>query len=114
MDLVAARGISPDNCIYANPVKHVREIKVAKAHGIKRMTFDSIEEMIKIKEHFPEAELVIRLATDPSTAIYNLSEKYGAPMEEIDAILQKSIELGMKIVGVAFHTGSGGVTYDTY
>jgi len=66
MQIVLSKGVKPENCIFANPVKHVEEIQEAKRLGIKKMTFDSIEEMQKIKKHFPQAELVIRLATDAS------------------------------------------------
>jgi ornithine decarboxylase len=44
------------------------------------MTFDCEEELYKIAEVFPEAECILRIATDPSTALCQLSEKYGAPM----------------------------------
>ena len=78
------------------------------------MTFDCSEELHKIKKHFPEAECVLRIATEKTTALYNLSEKFGAFMTEIPELLQTAQELGLKIKGVAFHTGSGGVTFDSY
>jgi ornithine decarboxylase len=78
------------------------------------MTFDTIEELNKIKAHYPEAECVLRIATEASTAIYNLSEKYGAPMELVPEMLKVAKELGLRVKGVAFHTGSGGVTANSY
>jgi diaminopimelate decarboxylase len=44
------------------------------------MTFDSIEELEKISKDFPDAECILRIATDTSGARYNLSEKFGAPI----------------------------------
>ena len=35
-------------------------------------------------------------------------------MTEVPELLQTAQELGLKIKGVAFHTGSGGVTFDSY
>jgi ornithine decarboxylase len=80
------------------------------------MTFDSLEELKKIHSIFPKAELVIRIATDPSvtTAVYNLNEKFGISPDIVDEILIEAKRLRMKIRGVAFHTGSGGVTFKAY
>ena len=49
-----------------------------------------------------------------TTATYNLSEKFGVPMEQIESVLQAAKKLNLRVKGVAFHTGSGGVTFDTY
>jgi len=81
---------------------------------MKRMTFDSIEELHKIKAHFPEAECVVRIAVKVTNARYNLSEKFGVTMEEIPEILEVGKKINLKIVGVAFHVGSGGVTFESY
>jgi ornithine decarboxylase len=78
------------------------------------MTFDSLEELHKIKAHFPEAECVVRIAVLVTDALYNLSEKFGVTMEEIPEILKTGKKLNLKIVGVAFHVGSGGVTFEPY
>jgi len=39
------------------------------------MTFDSKEELMKIKELFPKAECVLRLAAKNPNAMHNLSLK---------------------------------------
>ena len=78
------------------------------------MTFDSIEELEKIKSVYPEADCVLRIATDVSSAIYQLSEKFGALMSDVPDILKAAKNLGLRIKGVSFHTGSGGVKFETY
>lgn len=78
------------------------------------MTFDSIEELEKIKQHHPKADCVIRLATVVTTALYNLSEKFGVFMQDVPKILEKAKQLGLRVKGVCFHTGSGGVTLEAY
>ena len=78
------------------------------------MTFDCAEELYKIKKHFPQAECVLRIATETTTALYNLSEKFGAAMEEVPLLLSTAKKLRLKLKGVAFHTGSGGVTFISY
>ena len=78
------------------------------------MTFDSIEELHKIKKAFPLAECILRIAVETTTAMYNLSEKFGAFMDDVPKMLQTGKKLGLRIKGVAFHTGSGGVTFESY
>jgi ornithine decarboxylase len=114
MRKVLASGGKPEECIYASPIKKVSDLLLAKELGIKMMTFDSIEELFKIEKHFPEAECVLRIATEATTALYNLSEKFGASMEEVPALLSTVKKLGLNLIGVAFHTGSGGVTFISY
>ena len=58
--------------------------------------------------------MVLRIAVMKTTALWNLSLKFGAIYDEIPGIFQSANKLNMKIRGLAFHTGSGGVTYDSY
>lgn len=78
------------------------------------MTFDTTEELTKIHTHFPEAHAVVRIRTDNSGARYNLNEKFGARMEDISEILKLAKELGIRVKGVSFHVGSGGVAAESY
>ena len=55
IEMVTKYGADPSKLIYANTVKEVSHLKIAKECGIKWMTFDSIEEMHKIKKHCPDA-----------------------------------------------------------
>lgn len=55
-------GARPEDIIYANPVKDETHLEYAKEVGVKVMTMDSEEECEKIKEIYPEAELVLRIA----------------------------------------------------
>ena len=87
MRKVMASGGKPEECIYASPIKKVKDLLIAKEIGIKMMTFDCEEELYKIQKHFPEAECVLRIATETTTALYNLSEKFGACMEEVPLLL---------------------------
>ena len=105
-----------EKVIYANPVKSPAHIAKALEYGIKKMTFDSVEELEKIKKVMPDAECVLRISTDSSltTAIYNLNEKYGLPMNKVDDVLRAAKNLDMRIKGVAFHVGSGGVGVKAY
>ena len=59
----------------------------AKKIGIKLMTFDCEEELYKIKKHLPGADTVLRIQTRISNALYNLSERFGASLDEVPKLL---------------------------
>ena len=52
--------------------------------NVKKMTFDSEEELYKIKESFPDAEIVMRIATKETDAKWNLSEKFGVSLSKAE------------------------------
>ena len=107
-------GARPEMCIFANPIKQDSELLYAQEKDIKKMTFDSEEELYRIKENFPKADCVLRIATSVTTAVYNLNEKFGVPMQEVEGLLRLGKKLGLRMKGVAFHCGSGGVTFQAY
>lgn len=114
MELCMKNGANPNDLIFANPVKQDTQILATKKLKVKKMTFDCIEELQKIHRLYPEAECILRIATVSTGALYNLSEKFGAAMENVDEILKEAKKLNLHIKGVAFHTGSGGVSFESY
>jgi ornithine decarboxylase len=76
-----------DKIIYANPNKPdetLRELNQYKP----LVTFDNAEELLKIREHAPQAGVVLRLKVPNTGAMVELSSKFGAaPGEAVDLIL---------------------------
>lgn len=107
IDRVLSLGISPDRVIYANPCKASSFIRHAQKKNVLKSTFDNVEELCKIKKFHPNSELLLRISTDDSTAQCRLSTKYGCELEQVDSLLAKVKELGLNLVGVSFHVGSG-------
>ena len=107
IELVLAAGVDADRIIFAQPCKTKSYIRHAAQHGVKQMTFDNHDELYKIKQNYPDAELYLRIAADDSQSIVQLSMKYGAALESVPELLQLAKKLELKIVGVAFHVGSG-------
>lgn len=105
---------NPGRIVYANTVKHPSYVKYAAEVGVKRMTFDSVDELFKIKEHHPDAELLMRIVTDDSQSLCQLSCKFGAAKDMWPDLLRTSQEIGLKVVGVAFHVGSGCSNEESY
>lgn len=100
-------GVDPSRIIYAQPCKTKSYIRFAVQHGVRQMTFDNADELVKIKQHAPDAELFLRIATDDSASLCRLSLKFGADMACVPDLLRKAKQLDLRVVGVAFHVGSG-------
>ncbi|ANB13107.1 ornithine decarboxylase SPE1 [Sugiyamaella lignohabitans] len=100
-------GVDPSRIIYANPVKTPSYLGYARQQGVGMMTFDNSDELLKCKKFYPDAQLLLRIMTDDSTATCQLSVKFGAPMSDTKKLLALAKELNLNVVGVAFHVGSG-------
>ncbi|XP_056637570.1 ornithine decarboxylase-like isoform X1 [Diorhabda sublineata] len=112
---ILALNVHPDKIIFANPTKLIHHIEYAAKVGVKTMTFDSLEELNKIKKHHPEAELLIRIRCDDVSAKYVLGKKFGAlPTEDSLDLLKVAKSLNLNVIGVAFHVGSGCMNYGIY
>ncbi|KAI9804061.1 MAG: Ornithine decarboxylase [Phylliscum demangeonii] len=100
-------GVDPSRIIYANPCKMGSYIRHAAGNHVRQMTFDNADELYKVKQHFPDAELYLRILTDDSSSLCRLSLKFGAPLDTTRELLLLARDLGLNVVGVSFHVGSG-------
>lgn len=100
-------GVAPHRIIFANPCKQASYIKYAYKVGVDYMTFDNEQELYKIKEHHPRAKCVLRIITNDENAVCRFSMKFGADMETSLKLIETAVELGLDLVGVSFHVGSG-------
>ncbi|KAI3619542.1 ornithine decarboxylase [Moniliophthora roreri] len=100
-------GIGPDRIIFANPCKANSFIRNAAKMGVDMMTFDNCDELYKVARTHPSAKLVVRILTDDTRSVCQLGLKYGASLVTVPGLLAKAKELGLNVVGVSFHVGSG-------
>ncbi len=98
---------SPDRIIFANPCKPASFIRSAQRCGVDMMTFDNADELYKIARNHPSAKLVLRILTDDSKSLCRLGLKYGAPLSTCPGLIFLARSLGLNIIGVSFHVGSG-------
>ena len=106
LEAVLALGVSPSRMVFANPVKFPRDLQLVQDLGIP-VTFDSVNELRKVATCSPNVRLILRIRSDDESASCMLGNKYGAEMEEVPELLSTSVELGLRIMGVSFHVGSG-------
>lgn len=112
---VLALNVNPEaDIIFANPCKFASHIRAACAAGVRRMTFDNEDELVKVAQLYPSAEMVLRIATDDSGSLCRFSSKFGAHMADVPSILKRAAELKVAIVGVSYHVGSGCSDFSSY
>jgi len=107
IEQVLAMGVHPSRIVYAQPCKTKSYLRYAAKHHVKQVMFDSADELYKTKDTFPDAELFLRIITDDSASLCKLSLKFGAELAVTRDLLTLARELGLNVVGVAFHIGSG-------
>nr|AAV39553.1 ornithine decarboxylase [Oryza sativa Japonica Group] len=110
MEAVLALGVAADRVVYANPCKLEPHLEYAAGVGVDLTTFDSEEEVGKIKRCHPGCRLLLRIKApdgdDGGGAMLNLGTKYGAHRDEVVPLLAAARRAGMAVVGVPFHAGS--------
>jgi ornithine decarboxylase len=111
---VLAVGAQPRNVIYANPCKIKGQLEFAEANGITMMTFDNTNELHKIHEMCPSAEVVLRILTDDSKSVCRFGSKFGATYIDALKLICLAKQLNMKLIGVSFHVGSGCYSVDSF
>lgn len=116
IEAVLAHGVPARDIVYANTVKAEEYIKYAAKIGVSLTTFDSVEELHKLKSHHPNAAAILRIhppvdscARRPLGAL-----KFGALPEEVKPLLGAARDIGIRVVGVSFHIGSGVTRTDAY
>ena len=103
---------------FMHPVKGRAAIRSAwRDHGVRHFVVDQAEELDKLRQILggPDGKLpgelpgelvvMVRLATPGGAAVFDLSEKFGAPPEAAVQLLQAAQAAGAR-AGLAFHVGS--------
>jgi ornithine decarboxylase len=98
---------NPDRIIFANPCKISSHLMYARDNDIAMMTFDSIEELEKIHNIYPEARILLRISVDDTNSLCKFNSKFGCPQNNIIKIFERAKSLRMNLVGFSFHVGSG-------
>lgn len=101
-------GVNSDRIIFANPAKPSSHIRYAANYGVDLITFDNELELHKVKNLFPTARMVLRIRCDAEVAQCQLGNKFGCdPIKEAPELLKSAHKMGINVVGLSFHVGSG-------
>ena len=103
-----------DKIVFANPTKPketLRGTRPLPAAGHFRQRRTSCR---KIKQHAPNAGVVLRLRVPNTGSMVELSSKFGCdPGEAVDLILE-AFRIGLMVEGLSFHVGSQCTNFDNF
>jgi len=94
-----------NNIIYANPIKKIDSLHVLNLYK-PLLTYDSVEEMEKIKMHCPEAGLLLRIKISDEGSVVKFANKFGIDPKLAVDLIEKTIKTGLGVEGISFHAGS--------
>lgn len=107
--------LGSDKIVYTHIAKQVSDIKYAAENKIQKLTFDSREELLKIKKFHPSAEVVLRIRFSDETSICVMGEKFGCdPTFEAPKLINLCKKLEMNLIGISFHVGSGTKNFEIF
>lgn len=108
IDAVLQLGVAAERIVYANPCKTNSFIRHARDNQVNLTTVDNVNELVKLSKFHPECGILVRIITDDESSQCRLSTKFGCSVETaVKEILPTAKNLGLPVVGVAFHVGSG-------
>lgn len=99
-------GADASRVSFGNTIKRPSDIAWAHEIGITHFAADSEEELHKLAQHAPGAEVYIRLIVGSLHADWPLSRKFGCALEKTPSLFRLAVDLGLKPVGLSFHVGS--------
>jgi ornithine decarboxylase len=106
IELCLSLGARPSTISFGNTVKKAADIAFAHAAGVRLFAVDAPEELAKIAEHAPGAQVYVRLLVTESQADWPLSRKFGCDGATALALMTEARALGLDPVGISFHVGS--------
>ncbi|WP_075996799.1 type III PLP-dependent enzyme [Salaquimonas pukyongi] len=106
IELCLARGARPQHISFGNTIKRASDIAWAFDNGIRLFAADAEEEIEKIADNAPGAEVYIRLIVDVTEADWPLSRKFGCARDKAIYLLELARRHGLNPVGFSFHVGS--------
>ncbi len=107
-------GVSARKISFGNTVKKSEDIKKAFKLGVKLFAFDCEEELLKIREFAPKANVYCRLQVYNGGAEWPLSKKFGCSSKELEYLLIKARKIGLNPIGLSFHVGSQQLSKQTW
>ncbi|WP_407944647.1 type III PLP-dependent enzyme [Palleronia pelagia] len=106
IELCLSMGARPEHVSFGNTIKRATDIAFAHRAGITMFAADAEEELEKIAEHAPGAQVYLRLIVEPTGADWPLTRKFGCAPARAEGLLAYARDLGLDAIGLSFHVGS--------
>ncbi|MEQ2255114.1 hypothetical protein ILYODFUR_010387 [Ilyodon furcidens] len=104
VSLVLDHGVPPENIILSSAFKQLAHIKYAAKNRIQHLVCENEAELSKIARLHPDAKLLLQLTTEAHAA--ETSMPFGFSLKSCRHLLEMAKELGVQVVGAAFHIPS--------
>lgn len=106
IEMCLAAGARPDQVSFGNTIKRASDIAFAHAQGITHFAADARQELDKLAQHAPGAQICLRLIVENSAADWPLSRKFGCTPDKALILMDYAKERGLQVSGLSFHVGS--------
>ncbi|XP_061598475.1 antizyme inhibitor 1b [Cololabis saira] len=104
VSLVLDHGVPPENIILSSAFKQLAAIKYAAKNNIQHLVCENEVELSKIARLHPDAKLLLQMTTEAHAA--ETSMAFGSSLKSCRHLLERAKELGLQVVGAAFHIPS--------
>ena len=94
------------NTVFSNPCKTEQAIHRAYEFGCRKFVFDCQSELEKLIQLPVDAGLHLRVAVPAGSCRVNLSQRFGAEIDQVELLGAYAALHGRVISGIAFHVGS--------
>jgi ornithine decarboxylase len=102
-----------DKIIFSNTIKDRDTLKKIRRYR-PLVTYDSIEELKKIKKNCDTAGLVLRLKVPDTGSQVEMSSKFGCEPGKAANLIKHAFDSGLVVEGLSFHVGSQCTNFDNY
>ena len=106
IEMCLAAGARPDQISFGNTIKRPADIAWAQSIGITHFAADAEEELLKLAENAPGAQVYIRIVMMSCEAEWPLSRKFGCAPDKALSLMAMARDHGLDPVGLSFHVGS--------
>jgi ornithine decarboxylase len=140
-EIKLALKVTDNDCrraVYANPQRAISDLDQSLFLGIGALTFDGKEELTKVHDAYKRLvrnfrkdqdildneestlqeplppQMILRLVVPDRHSSVPLGEKFGAPPDRVEDLVEYALELGLDVIGCSFHCGSGCHDPDAY
>lgn len=99
-------GVSPGRILFSNPVKIPHHIEKTYKEGLRYYALDSLDEIKKLSELAPGADVYLRFQVSDYGSKFPLSKKFGLLPSHVVEYAAAAENMNLKVRGLAFHVGS--------
>jgi ornithine decarboxylase len=106
VEILLNLGVDPAKIVYGTSIKPAEHIDLAYKAGIQCFAADSKEEVKKLAKYAPGSSVFIRTIVDDGGSVFTMSERFGAPANQVKDIVLYAQSLDLKVYGLSFYVGS--------